>query len=92
MAQLLIRKVEHELTLALERRAARNNRSLEAEVCEILRIALDKEDEEAAICATPRSPESCSPPTRRLRRAKSSTSKTSRRWLSIRGMLSGCKR
>ena len=53
MTQLLIRKVEPELKLELERRAERNNRSLEAEVCEIIRIELDKEDEEAAISATP---------------------------------------
>lgn len=52
MAQLLIRKVEPELKLALERRAERNNRSLETEVCEIIRIVLDKEDREAPICAT----------------------------------------
>lgn len=51
MAQFLIRKVEPELKLALERRAERNNRSLDAEVCEIIRIVLDKEDEEAAIRA-----------------------------------------
>jgi plasmid stability protein len=53
MAQLLIRKVEPELKLALERRAERNNRSLEAEVCEIIRIVLDEEDREAAIRVTP---------------------------------------
>jgi plasmid stability protein len=53
MARLLIRKVEPELKLALERRAERNNRSLEAEVCEIIRIVLDEEDKEATIHATP---------------------------------------
>jgi plasmid stability protein len=53
MGQLLIRKVEPALKLALERRAERNNRSLEAEVCEIIRIVLDEEDKEAAIRATP---------------------------------------
>lgn len=53
MAQLLIRDVEPELKLALERRAERNSRSLEAEVCEIIRIALDKEDAEAAALVTP---------------------------------------
>jgi plasmid stability protein len=52
MAQLLIRKVGPALKLALERRAERNNRSLEAEVCEIIRIVLDEEDKEAAIRAT----------------------------------------
>jgi plasmid stability protein len=46
MGQILIRKVEPELKLALKYRAERNNRSLEAEVCEIIRIALDKEQEE----------------------------------------------
>jgi hypothetical protein len=46
---ILIRKVEPELKLALEQRAERNNRTLEAEVCEILRVALDKEDEETAV-------------------------------------------
>lgn len=53
MAQLLIRRVEPELKLALERRAERNNRSLEAEVCEIIRIALDKEEKDTAARATP---------------------------------------
>ena len=53
MAQFLIRKVEPELKLALQRRAARNDHSLEAEVCEIIRIVLDKEDMEAAIRARP---------------------------------------
>jgi plasmid stability protein len=53
MAQLLIRKVEPELKHALERRAERNNRSLEAEVCEIIRIVLDEEDEDTAMCSTP---------------------------------------
>jgi plasmid stability protein len=49
MGRILIRKVEPELKLALEQRAERNNRTLEAEVCEILRVALDKEDEETAV-------------------------------------------
>jgi plasmid stability protein len=46
MAQLLIREVEPELKLALERHAEHNKRSLDAEICEIIRIALDKEDAE----------------------------------------------
>jgi plasmid stability protein len=45
MAKLRIRNLELELIRALENRAKRNNRSLEDEVCEILRVALDKEDE-----------------------------------------------
>jgi plasmid stability protein len=49
MAQILIRNIEPELMLALERRAERNNRTLEAEVLEILRVVLDKEDEETAV-------------------------------------------
>ncbi len=51
MAQLLIRKVRPELKRWLEDRAKRNGRSLEDEVCEMIRIALDKEDEEAAAAA-----------------------------------------
>jgi plasmid stability protein len=52
MAQLLIRDVEPELKVALEHRAERDKRSLEAEVCEIIRIALEKEDKETAARAT----------------------------------------
>jgi len=52
MGQILIRKVEPELKLALERRAERNNRTLETEVCEIIRVALDKEDRKMAVPAT----------------------------------------
>jgi len=51
MAQILIRNIEPELMLALKRRAERNNRTLEAEVLEILRVVLDKEDEETAVAA-----------------------------------------
>jgi plasmid stability protein len=51
VGQILIRKIEPELKLALELRAERNCRTLEAEVCEILRIALDKEDRETAVAA-----------------------------------------
>jgi len=53
MAQLLIRKVEPELKLGLERRAEHNRRSLDVEICEIIRIALDKEDVETETHATP---------------------------------------
>ncbi len=53
MAQLLIRKVKPELKRWLEARATRNGRSLEEEAYEIIRIALDKEDEEAAAAAAP---------------------------------------
>jgi plasmid stability protein len=52
MAQLLIHKVEPELKVALERRATRNNRTLEAEVCEIIRVVLDRDDRETAVPAT----------------------------------------
>jgi plasmid stability protein len=52
MAQLLIRKVTPELKRWLEDRAKRNGRSLEEEAYEIIRIALDKEEEDAAV-ATP---------------------------------------
>ncbi len=48
MAQLLIRNVRPEVKQWLEARAKRNGRSLEEEAYEIIRIALDKEDEEAA--------------------------------------------
>jgi plasmid stability protein len=53
MGQLLIRNVEPELKRELELRAKRNRRTLEAEVYEILRVMLDREDEEAASPATP---------------------------------------
>jgi plasmid stability protein len=53
MAQLLIRKVEPTLKFALERRAERNKRTLDAEICEIIRAALDKEDKETPILAAP---------------------------------------
>jgi plasmid stability protein len=53
MAQLLIRNIEPELKQALERRAERNSCRLEAEVCEIIRIVLDEEDEDTATCSTP---------------------------------------
>jgi plasmid stability protein len=48
MAVLRIRKVDPEVIRWLERRAERNGRSLEEEAYEIIRIELDKEDEEAA--------------------------------------------
>jgi plasmid stability protein len=51
MARLLIRNVEPELKLWLEVRAKRNGRSLEEEAYEIIRIALDKEEEDAAVAA-----------------------------------------
>jgi plasmid stability protein len=53
MAHLLIRKISPELKMWLEVRAKRNGRSLEEEAYEIIRIALDKEDEKAAAAATP---------------------------------------
>ncbi len=48
MAQIRVRKIDPELMLALKQSAERNNRTLEAEVHEILRVELDKEDEETA--------------------------------------------
>jgi plasmid stability protein len=42
--QILIRMVAPELKLTLERRAKHNNRTIEAEVCEIIRTAMDKKD------------------------------------------------
>jgi len=53
MGQLLIRNVEPELKRELELRAKRNRRTLEAEVCEILRVVLDREDKGAAARAIP---------------------------------------
>jgi plasmid stability protein len=44
VSRLLIRDVEVELVRELERRAQANGRSLEDEVREILRKALDEED------------------------------------------------
>lgn len=46
MAGLLIRDVEDEVKRELERRAGENGRRLEEEVLEILRVALETEDEE----------------------------------------------
>jgi plasmid stability protein len=51
MAQLLIRKVTPESKRWLKDRAKRNGRSLEEEAYEIIREALDKEDEETAAAA-----------------------------------------
>jgi plasmid stability protein len=48
VAKLRVRKVEPEVIRVLENRARSNGRSLEDEVCEILRIARDQEDEETA--------------------------------------------
>ena len=45
MAQLLVRNVDDHLKTRLQRRAKRNRRSMEAEVREILRDALKKEEE-----------------------------------------------
>lgn len=44
MAQLLVRNVDDRLKARLQRRAKRNGRSMEAEVREILRDALRKDD------------------------------------------------
>jgi plasmid stability protein len=44
MAQLLVRNVDDRLKASLQRRAKRNGRSMEAEVREILRDALRKDD------------------------------------------------
>ena len=49
MAQLLIRDIEPELKLWLEFRAKRTGRSVGDEVFEIIRIALDKEEDEEAL-------------------------------------------
>jgi plasmid stability protein len=51
MAQLLIRKIKPEVTQWLEARAKSNCRSLEDEAYEVIRMALDKEDEEADAAA-----------------------------------------
>lgn len=56
MAQLCIREIEPELKRELERRAEHNGRSVEAEICEIIRATLDEEDRKAALQATPSSP------------------------------------
>ena len=63
MANLRIRKLEPEVIRALEDRAKRNRRSVDDEVNEILRIALQEEKEEKANCATPSSPALCWPRT-----------------------------
>jgi len=44
MAQILVRNIDDQLTSRLQRRAKRNRRSMEAEVREILRDALKKEE------------------------------------------------
>ena len=44
MAQLLIRNIEKKVMLSLQRRATRNGRSVEAEVREILRDAVEREE------------------------------------------------
>lgn len=48
MAQLILRNVEPELKRELERRAEANGRNLDAEICEIIRTALDEEDRKTA--------------------------------------------
>jgi plasmid stability protein len=48
LAQLLVRHVEEQLKSRLQRRAKRHGRSMEAEVREILRDALKKEEEAPA--------------------------------------------
>lgn len=45
MAQILVRNLDDRLKARLERRAKRNHRSMEAEVRDILRNALTKEEE-----------------------------------------------
>jgi plasmid stability protein len=45
VAQLIVRKIDDSLVLALKRRAARHGRSAEAEHREILREALSREEE-----------------------------------------------
>lgn len=49
MAQILVRNLDDRLKARLERRAKSNRRSMEAEVREILRNALRKEDEAPAV-------------------------------------------
>jgi antitoxin FitA len=44
MAQIVVRKLEEKLKTQLRRRAARNGRSMEEEVREILRDATKKDD------------------------------------------------
>lgn len=45
MAQFVVRNLENEVKLRLQRRARRNGRSMEAEVRDILRSAVTQEDE-----------------------------------------------
>lgn len=47
MAQLVVRKIEHEVKVRLQRRAARHGRSMEEEVRDILRDAVKEEDRPA---------------------------------------------
>ena len=46
MSELLVDGIEDELVRTLEQRARCNGRNVEDEVCEILRHALENEDEE----------------------------------------------
>jgi len=48
MAQILVRNVEEPLKARLKRRAQRHGRSMEAEVREILRDAVKKEEQASA--------------------------------------------
>ena len=45
MAQLVVRNIEDDLKARLQRRAARHGRSMEAEVRDILRDAVKREDQ-----------------------------------------------
>lgn len=45
MAQILVRNIDDQLKTRLQRRAKKNRRSMEAEVREILRDTLKKEEE-----------------------------------------------
>ena len=44
MAQLVVRNLENSVKAGLQRRAKRNHRSMEAEVRDILRAAVQRED------------------------------------------------
>ncbi|HWY19999.1 MAG TPA: hypothetical protein VNX26_02200 [Candidatus Acidoferrum sp.] len=44
MAQLVVRNVENSVKVRLQRRARRNGRSMEEEVRDILRAAVDREE------------------------------------------------
>jgi plasmid stability protein len=44
MAQLVVRNIENEVKIRLQRRARRNRRSMEEEVRDILRTAVQKEE------------------------------------------------